>query len=120
LQPRIDHGMGCEFCIFTRSVNPVRPRFNTAWINGDGPEVWLDPRTNGVAHASVFHRTIPTHTEIFYYSGFLRALGEGQKSEIARSHARGGGGLGQINLCDHIKIGHEKKLISKSRSAIRQ
>jgi len=53
--------------------------------------------------------------------GPLSGLGEGQKPECASGEARGGGGLGQIKPCGgHIKIGRDKKLISKSRSAIRQ
>jgi hypothetical protein len=50
--------MGLKFGIFARSVNPVGTRFNAVRISGDGPEVPLDPRTNGVAHAAVFHWAI--------------------------------------------------------------
>jgi hypothetical protein len=57
-QPPIDHGISFKFCIFARSVNPVRTRFDAARMNGDRPQVPLDPRTNSVAHASVFHRAI--------------------------------------------------------------
>jgi hypothetical protein len=57
-QPPIDHGMGFKFSIFARSVNPVRTRFDAARMNGDRPQVPLDPRTNSVAHAWVFHRVI--------------------------------------------------------------
>src|ERR1700739_1187690 len=32
---------------------------NIVGINGDGPEVGLDPRTNGVAHPSVVHSERP-------------------------------------------------------------
>jgi hypothetical protein len=48
-----------KFCIFARSINPVGARFNIVGINGDGPEVGLDPRTNGVAHPSVVHSERP-------------------------------------------------------------
>jgi hypothetical protein len=67
LQPPINHGMGLKFCIFARSVGPVGTRFNTFRIYGDGPEVGLDPRTNGVAHPSVVHgeRSRPTRSRSY-------------------------------------------------------
>jgi len=53
-----------KFSIVARSIKPVGTRFNTIRVNGDGPEVRLDPRTNGVAHPSVVHSERPHPYEI--------------------------------------------------------
>jgi hypothetical protein len=59
---------GLEILPLCAVLNLVGTRFNTVRINGDGPEVGLDPRTNGVAHASVVHseRSRPIRSRCYY------------------------------------------------------
>ena len=60
-----------KFCIFARSINAVGTRFNAVRINGDGPEVGLDPRTDGVAHESEKQEAKETAGDIATAAGYL-------------------------------------------------
>jgi hypothetical protein len=96
--------MGLKFCIFARSINPVGTRFNTVGINGDRPEVGLDPRTDGVAHPSVVHseRPDPIRSRCHYkWILGLWGLKAGAKPECASGEARGRGRLGAVIARQH-------------------
>ena len=58
LQPSVYHGTRVRFSISPRSINSVCSRLNAARMNGNGPQVRLDPCPNSVADASVLHHTI--------------------------------------------------------------
>jgi hypothetical protein len=58
LQPSVYHGTSVKFSISARSIKPLCSRFDASRMNGDGPQIRLDPRTNSVADASVLHRII--------------------------------------------------------------
>jgi len=58
LQPPVYHGTSVKFSIFPRSIKGLCRRLDASGINGDRPQIRLDPCTNSVADASVLHNII--------------------------------------------------------------
>jgi hypothetical protein len=58
LQPPVYHGTRVKFSIFPRSIKGLCSRLNASGMNGDRPQIRLDPCTNSVTDASMLHNII--------------------------------------------------------------